>query len=294
MSEQDERELFRRLDEDADRATLVTPEALRGHADRRTAVRAATGTVAVVLAVAGVALAANGMDRGAGPEIIDAPTPTMTVSKSPTKPDPSMSATPDAANIPGAAWLGKADLGFRLSGTDDLAVSAPCGRSPFDQDLVQGSVVTGGTRQGVYHAPGTPEEYTPDGSVTQSIALMRDAQAATELWYLMQETVKDCPEETREEPGAIRYSLVDGALPASSVRPDRHLLVKVSTSFEYLFGSPPDAGPDRIDSYISVLQVGDAVTFLEVRGWEASPTPVEEAQLLAVQATRRLLDWRAD
>jgi hypothetical protein len=41
------------------------------------------------------------------------------------------------------------------------------------------------------------------------------------------------------------------------------------------------------------VQVGDAVTFLELRGWEASTTHLADVERLTRLATARLLDWRA-
>lgn len=305
----EERELFGRLADDAGRARLLPPADLRRRGDRRTAVRAAVVTVAVVALVAGVLLGGGGLLGNAAPEPapLDTPaaSPSTSATPSPTEPtpsetassDPSMSPAPPPEKAPPeevtpAAWLGEDVLGFELAPVDAADVPTPCGRSVLQDDAYVEALLSGGTRQGSYRAPDTPAFHTPDGTITQTIVLMRDEQAADAVWFRMQEVVKDCPEETSEEPGAIRYGLVDPALPTSSALPDRHLLVEVSTSYEYLFGAPPDAGPDRIDTYVSVLRVGNAVTFLELRGWEASATDLPDVHRLAHLATARLLDWQ--
>jgi hypothetical protein len=41
-----------------------------------------------------------------------------------------------------------------------------------------------------------------------------------------------------------------------------------------------------------VVQVLDTVTYLTIRGWEASDTDIEDVRRLASAATVRLLDWR--
>lgn len=284
----DERDLFRRLGEDAQRATMAEPGELRRRTDRRTATRAAIGTVAAVVAVAGIAFGANGLTGSAAPDPADDPTPTESEPI-----DPVTSAAPPPEGIPPDAWLGKDDLGFQPGGGDPVAVLEPCGRSILREDGSVEGLLSGATRQGSYHAPGTRAVNTPDGTIAQTVLLTRDEKAAMGVWFGFQESVKDCPEETELEPGSKRYSLEEPPTTTSSAQADRTMLVKVSTSFAYLFGSPPDAGPEYIDTYVVVVQVGDAITFLELRGWEASTTLLEDVERLTRLATARLLDWRS-
>jgi hypothetical protein len=286
VHEPDERALYRSLGDDAHRAHLPEPGELRRRSDRRTAVRAAVGTVAAVVAVAGIAVTANGLTRSAGPEPVGTPTVSPTVSET-------IHSSPPPEVISAQAWLGKDDLGFALGGRDTADVLAPCGRSPLVSDQFDGSPHSEATRLGNYHSPGTPAVNTPDGTIAQTIVVMGSEKDAAALWFLMQEAVKDCPEESELESGAVRYSLEEPPTATSGARADRAMLIKVSTSFEYLFGSPPDSGPAYIDSYVVVVQVGDAVTFLELRGWEASTTHLADVERLTRLATARLLDWRA-
>ncbi len=135
---------------------------------------------------------------------------------------------------------------------------------------------------------------SPDGTIAQTIASDDDEKDARARCGAASRRRTGLSRGDPEDAGAhLRYGLADHELPASSARPDQHLLIKASTSPEYLFGSPPDAGPDYIDTYVSVLQVGDAVTFLDLRGWEASETDLEDVHRLAGLATGELLDWRA-
>ena len=111
------------------------------------------------------------------------------------------------------------------------------------QLIVSGAIASSGSRRGNYHSPGTPEINTPDGTITQSILLSGDVAVADDLMGDIQALVADCPEETTADPGDISYTLANPALPTSSARPDRHILIDVSTSHESIFGAPPDAGP---------------------------------------------------
>ena len=282
----DERELLRRLGEDSDRGHLAEPEALRRRSDRRTAVRAAVGTVASAVAVLAVVVGANGLTGTAAPDIVGDPTP------APTTPSVSSEVPPEA--IPDAAWLGKGDLGFESAGVDELETPALCGQPLVEHELVDaGAFAASGTRLGNYHQPGTPAINTPDGTINQSIVLARDRDSADALMDAIRAAVARCPEETTlDDPGEVTYAVLDGALPTSSARPDRHVLIDVSTSYDPDPEIAPASGPDRYDTFVSVLQVGEAVTILEVRGWEASDTAIEEVQRLAHLATVRLLDWR--
>jgi hypothetical protein len=283
MSHQpDERDLFSRLADDAHRAHLAGPEELRRTGDRRTAARAAAGSIAVVVAIGGVLVGANALGGSAAPEIEPGGTSTPTVVET-------IRSTPSPEGIPEPAWLSERDLAFPMDGRRELALPEPCG-SPLVADVLEsGRVPSYASRQGNFHAPGTPAAHTPDGTITQSILLMRDEQDAQELMERIRGYLAGCPEETTEEPGDIRYLLADPATPQSS---DDHVLIDVSYRLGYLLGTDGPTSPDRVDQYVSVLRVGEVVTFLEIRGWEASDTDLADVHRLARLATARVLEWR--
>jgi hypothetical protein len=141
--------------------------------------------------------------------------------------------------------------------------------------------------RGDYLDPSLPDDYVPDGTISQTIVLFTDAQGADALMRDVESAVAACPADDAD---GARYSLGDPGLPLSSARADAHLLVDVELPGRDLGDGKPD--PARIDTYVSVLRVGDAVTFLTMRGWEASDTDVEDVRRLASAATVRLLDWR--
>ena len=279
----DERELYRRLADDADRARLTAPEDLRARGDRRTAVRAAAGTVAVVVVVAGVLVGGNGLLGDASPDPVPVDTPTPPLSPTP---EPTDAATPLPATIPDSAWLNADDLrsaevARESNGIADLP--PPCGR--WLLSAPSGSTVF--SRIGSYRAPGVPMDFVPDGTITQTIVVLPQAEAAARVVEEMRQDVANCPEDTHSE---NRYALADAGLPLSSARPDTHILIDVSEPGLDLGDGNPD--PARIHTYISVIQVRDTVTVLVVRGWEASDTDIEDVRRLASAATVRLLDWR--
>ena len=284
----DERELYRLLADDADRARLTPPEDLRARGDRRTAVRAALGTLAVVVVVGGVLVGGNGLlgDAAPDPDPVGTPTPSVTPTQEPTE-----AATPRPTTIPAEAFLGRRDLRNDASPADSSDVPAPCGRA-----LLPGVLTSGGspersrTMQGSYLAPDLPAGYVPDGTISQTILLLTDEASADALMGDIEAAVVDCPTETTDDSGEVRYSLADPALPLSSARPDRHLLIEINSPGLDLGDGQPN--PARIDTYVSVVQVWDTVTFVTMRGWEASDTDIEDVRRLASAATVRLLDWR--
>jgi hypothetical protein len=305
----DEREFFRLLADDARRGHLEPPEELRRRSDRRTATRAVLGTVAVVVAVGGVIVGGGVLGGSAAPEppVLDTASPTATeptttaATPAPTEepsttpaegPTPSETVEAPPASIPQEAWLDKADL--RIGSFDTpFEVFSLCGRPLMSGGLADSeAVLAKGTRDGNYQQAATPEFSTPDGTTRQTIVLMDSARAAEDLMASVDARVAACPEEsTLEDPSQVTYSLADPALPSSLAQPDRHVLIDVSRSYEPYWEIAPE-GVDRFDTFVSVVQVGDVVSFLEVRGWEASDTSPQEVRLLAGLAVKRLADWR--
>jgi hypothetical protein len=316
MSQQpDERELFRRLGDDVDRTRLAAPDELRRRSDRRTAVRAAIGTVAVAVAVGGVLVGGNALSGTAAPDVQPAESSTPTVSETiPSFPPPEPSPTESAGNgsgedpspstatetsgtptseIPEAAWLDASDLGYGVSHKGRFSPPSLCGRPLVADALVKsGAAVVNGTRDAIYREPQPGDYGVPEGITNQSIVLLDSRREADALMDAIQAQVADCPEEsTRDEPSEITYTLADPEMPAGGETPDRHLLIDVSTSYA-LYEEIAPAGVDRFDTFISVVQVADAVSILEVHGWETSDTSIEEALRYVGPATERLLDWR--
>lgn len=311
MSHQpDERDLFRRLGADAERAHLAAPEELRRTSDRRTAVRAALGSVAVVVAVGGVLVGGNALSGSAAPDIADTPTPTVTSTGGPPTPEPTPEPTPietasvsppeptettgaPTSPIPEEAWLDSKDLRFGISHKGKFEPPSLCGRPLVAQALVdEGLATVDGTRDGIYEEP-DPEYDVPEGTTHQTIVLLNSTRAADQLMDDVVDRVAACPEDTTyDDPSQVTYRLVSPVGAQASDTPDRELLIDVSTSYELYWEIAPQNGPDRFDTFISVVRVGDAISFLEVHAWEAGDTTLEEVRRLVGPTTANLREWR--
>jgi hypothetical protein len=206
-------------------------------------------------------------------------------------PEPTDAATTRPTTIPAEAFLGRRELRFDTSPGDSPDVPSPCGRA-----LILGIMGHGGapevskTVHGSFLAADQPADYVPDGTISQTVLFLADQENADALMRDIEAAVVDCPAKTTDDSGEVRYSLADPGLPLSSARPDRHLLIEINSPGLDLGDGQPD--PARIDTYVSVVQVLDTVTYLTIRGWEASDTDIEDVRRLASAATVRLLDWR--
>jgi hypothetical protein len=279
-------DLFRALAEDAGRARLEPPADLRRRSDRRTAARTALGTVAVVAVVAAVLMGTGALRGDSTRDLapIDPASPTVT---SPTV-VPSKSPRSPVTTIPASAWLDAADLRVGPLGAGEADLPSPCGRALLPTSSLESAQVSE-TMNGSYLAPGVPPDFVPNGTISQTIVVRANVQSAAALMAELQAHVAACAIETRDEAGA-RYAAGDSALPLSSARPDDHLLIEVDEPGLDLGDGEPD--PARVSHYVSVLRVADTLTFLTLRGWEASETDLADVQRLASRATVRLLDWR--
>lgn len=272
--------VFRALAEDADRARLDMPADLRHRSDRRTAAQAVAGAVTVVAVVAGIIVGGGALSGGSTSDLapVEPASPTVTVSTTP----------PARTDIPAAAWLSAEDLnaGEAMVWGDVESFPDVCGgHRLLPPGFAPESMTAVGIRNGTYLAPELPADYVPDGTISQGIAVFDGEQGAARLMDRVGRAVDDCPRMA-----GVRYSLADPALPLSSARPDDHLLIDVNEPGVDLGDGQPD--PARVNHYVSVLRVGDTVTLLTLRGWEASETDLADVQRLASRATVRLLDWR--
>jgi hypothetical protein len=276
-----ERELFDLLSDDASRARLDAPADLRRRADRRTATRAALGSVAVVAVVAAAFLAGRPLtDRSTAPDVVDTPPPTSTAvpTPTPTSQSPSVSEAPTPATVPDRAWLDSGDL---RSGEDmvdaESEVVAPCG-SPLLGGSLLSDPVSMETRNGFYRAPDVPMDYTPDGTISQTIAVFDSVQARNMTMQHLGSAISACPEDTSPGREGIRYSWLEVHGNVS--------ILEISAPGVSVSGGPPN--PARVRSYLASTFAGNVVTFLTLRGWEASDTDLADVRRLSNLATERL------
>ncbi len=245
-------DLFRALAEDASRTRLDAPADLRRRSDRRTAVRTALGTVAVVAVVAAVLVGGGALQGDSTRDLapVEPASPTVTVSKSPAAP---------VTSIPAAAWLDQDDLrsGEPMARGDLANLPALCGQRLLPPGFEPASMTAVGVRDGTYLAPGLPADFVPNGTISQAIAVFGDEEGAARLMQRVEQAVTVCPEDAETD---LRYDVADPALPLSSARPDQHLLIDVDEpGIDFGDGAP---NPPRIGTYISVRPGaghGDAV-----------------------------------
>jgi hypothetical protein len=252
--------LFRALAEDADRAHVAGPADLRRRSDRRTAVQAAVGTVAVVAVVAAVLIGGGALrgdsTRDLTPVEPASPTPTATASTTPTAP---------MTVIPASAWLDAADLNDSADPLDTGdGLLRPCTEAllgPADSQVtVSGAVV------GSYRAPDLPLDYVPDGTVHQIIQVYRP-ETLTLVLTRMLSIATSCPTGVTIQPDLGT--------------PDLAMLLRLTTM----------QGDTPVRSWVAVVRVEDTLSLLWLQGWEGTSAREGDARRLAAAAAVRLHAW---
>jgi hypothetical protein len=297
--------MFASLAEDAGRARLAPAADVRRRADRRLAVQSVAGVAAVAVLVTGVTVGARTVladpDRSPvvpvesvapgpsapapGPSAITPPaktSPSSPSSRPPSSRPPSSAPAPSIPDsIPARAFVQKADWdGDVVDGPTRTAHEIPqlCGTKLPSDDLigVRATAVLS------FRAPGVPDEYTPNGTVHDTVTVYRGAGARDFLRDL-RDAVRTCPVDTvegREYRYRSRGPVGQG---------DESLLIEESTAGYGDDGEP--SGTTRY-AYLAAVRTGDTVAFVEVDGWESASAERDDAVTFARAAGRRAGDWR--
>jgi hypothetical protein len=279
------RHLYGALADDANRAALSPPHALRRRADRRARARVllACAVTAVTVGIAGTAWGVlHGPAGGAAPAQSSSPSAAPASSSSVPAVAPSRTATAKPpTSIPATALLklpaaNRSDIADRDTGP--ATVSGPCkaalpGRS---QEVVQRN------RETSFHHVGDPGRTSAE-TINQNITVYKPGQAEAFMSQL-RAAVRACP-STPVTGGQQRYVLVsltglgDDAFRIESTRP----LI-----------DPLDDVVGEVTSFSTYIRIGTVITGITFSGAEGHTTPrAADLQLVTDAAIEPFRKWLA-
>jgi hypothetical protein len=179
--------------------------------------------------------------------------------------------------IPATAFLQVADVRYPESKqpNDPKWVPKFCGTAAL------GPTNTVAIRQTATFFFGDPNK-TLEGTVAETITQYRGAGAPAYLQELRR-LVAACPVDTKTEPGD-RHTIVPGASLG-----DESVVVRSVSEVTVPYG--PEEEKKDLASYLVVIRVGNAVTVLQVEGWEMVDPSAEQVEHLSRAAHDRLRAW---
>jgi hypothetical protein len=210
--------------------------------------------------------------------------PTSSAPASPSTTPSTSSAPPIPASIPARALVNSQDAHTSYLKRRDTA-SKPhkfCPGTTYPSaERAAISATVGMDYYTSYHKPGSG--YVPDDLVENTVTVYRGDGASAFLDDLAA-AVRACPSNTVN---SRRYTFKSkGSLRLG----DGSLLVELSTPAYLEDGS--SAGGGTHYTYIAAIRVGDAVTMVETKGWEAYGSERANVETLAKAAAKHLTDWR--
>ncbi|GAB1688810.1 hypothetical protein [Krasilnikovia sp. M28-CT-15] len=290
----DLKQRFAALADDADQVAVAPAGELRTRADRRARSRAVVATLALAVVVGGTATGGRWLFTAGGPAVppqpagstqvtappSNAPEPSLTNGTKPPDTTPPSSGTPVRSDVPDRAFLTLAETRAEEPYTVDTEDQMPelCGaRFPSD-----GAVQSRRTVLANYKGPHTPADNTPDGTVMQTITVYGGG-GAQDFIREFQAAVRGCPKKVKGDVTIRPRLLPAPSLGDEAVLVERKVVVDVP---------PGEFGAGEHVWRTAVVRAGDAVTVLNIQGWEGASIDPAETTTLTRQAAERLANWR--
>lgn len=262
---------YRALAAEADTVHLTLPGDVRARADRRTRMRVVAAVAAAAIAVAGASGGSQWLLRAdSGPPVTPGGTPTATLSPTPTPPASTAPSTPAGSSPPtssaaqpqvSASTTGRArpksipDSAFMQDGMVDGLLGDEILPELCDATYASDAKVQVRRSKHVTYQINPTPGATPDGTFDQTITVYRST-GAREFMAQVRAAVANCAKD-----GNDRYKMVSAPKHGDD-----------SFTFEKRYPTvDPDGKPIGGDDVrlISVVRLGDVVTVLYERGWEA-------------------------